>query len=331
MKKLLILLIIFVTACNNANEIGDYDGNRYRVFHPYKEGHNYSLNTLNNLNMEEVETYLMDISKEYFNPKTNYYQNGQYLKESDIKDILNEINSFEEIEVDGIKISPKYLTTIHEQNYLDSNGKLTGVSLGLVINRFQQYTNSYGATLYKELEYEEVLKIAEELTSLVLQSYRSKYDLPKTRILVGLFFQTSVKDTRPGVYTKFGITTTNTIKFKELNYSYHDLDSDYASVNDMTNYNAYSNLLENFKDLNMYVNAYAIYKDNNPVNIIINFNSVNTNENLRLYINQRINNYLINSFKYQDDIKIYIRSNNEIKSVLIKNKNQIEGNIYLLD
>ncbi len=338
MKKIVfLLLVIFVVGCesNQIDEIKNY-GNYYSVYSPYKEGvsNNYSLSTINNTNIEEVELYLMDISKEYFNPNNYYYQNGQYLKEADLKTILNDenLNNFEEIKIDGVKIKPKYISMIHEQNYLDSNGQLIGVSLGIVLNQYQAYNNSYGATLYKKVDYESLLEIGKNKASEILQYYRSQYGLTNNRILVALFFQSNPRDTIPGTYKSYGITTTNTIKFKDVNYEYNYLNSNYVSENDQNNYNAYNDLLEELKDFPyLYISAYSIYKDNNPLDIVINITSSKVSKDLLLYLNQMIREKYINNFNYNGKIGIYIKSNNLTKSILSKEKNQIDSNIYLLD
>lgn len=334
---LLIFLSLFISGCSNENldEIKNY-GNYYSIFNPYKEGvsNNYALSTLNNINIEEVELYLMDISSNFFNPNNYYYQSGQYLKESDLKNLLNEenINDSEEIEIDGIKLKPKYVTMVHEQNYLDNKGDLRGVSLGIVLNQYQSYNNSYGATLYKKMDYETLFENGQNKASKIVQYYRSQYGLPDMRILVALFFQSNPRDIIPGTYKSYGITTTNTIKFKNVNYEYNYLDSNFVSNNDQNNYNAYIDLVNEFKEMPyLYINGYLIYKDNNPLNIVININSSKVSKNLLLNLNQRISEKYLNSFNFEGKINIYIKSNDVVKSVLYKEKNQINSTINLLD
>ena len=69
MKKVYILLLtLLIVGCESKsiNSYKDID-NYYRIYTPYKDRSSvYSISTINSINMEEVETELMDISKIYY-------------------------------------------------------------------------------------------------------------------------------------------------------------------------------------------------------------------------------------------------------------------------
>ena len=118
--------------------------------------------------MEEVETELMDISKIYYDSNKLYYQSGQYLDNEFLKELLMEINDFEEIKVGDKKIKPIYITSIFEQNYLNEDGVLNGISLGITINRYQSYINEYKSISYKIVESDEVYNLVNVNITIIL-------------------------------------------------------------------------------------------------------------------------------------------------------------------
>ena len=97
MKKVYILLLtLLIVGCESKsiNSYKDID-NYYRIYTPYKDRSSvYSISTINSINMEEVETELMDISKIYYDSNKLYYQSGQYLDNEFLKELLMEINDF---------------------------------------------------------------------------------------------------------------------------------------------------------------------------------------------------------------------------------------------
>src|SRR5574344_1103469 len=98
MKKVYILLLtLLIVGCESKsiNSYKDID-NYYRIYTPYKDRSSvYSISTINSIN----------------------YQSGQYLDNEFLKELLMEINDFEEIKVGDKKIKPIYITSIFEQNY----------------------------------------------------------------------------------------------------------------------------------------------------------------------------------------------------------------------
>ena len=104
MKKLFLILLILLVGCNkqeNKIEI-NYDNTYYQVATPYKESiGSYSIR---DYDKEEVESMLMKLSTEYFKTNNSLYQEGQYLTSDEIKNLVNQFNETEEIEVDDVKI-----------------------------------------------------------------------------------------------------------------------------------------------------------------------------------------------------------------------------------
>ena len=336
MKKLLLILSLFlIVGCGkNKSEkfYESYDEEYYKIYTPYKERvGSYSLKTTNSINLKEVESMLMELSEMYFDKEKLYYQEGQYLDNDFLKKILNECNDFTDIKISNTTIKPKYITAIFEQNYLNKEGNLNGISLGIVINPYQAYTNSYGSTLYKTMDEKQVLKYVEEKISTILSSIRAEYDLNAIKILVGLFVQPSPNSMMPGVYKKYGVTNNNDIDFKETDYQYYDLDN--ISKIDTDNYQIYENLKKEMLNISptIYVSGYSLYRENKIEKMTINITYNNTNRSTILYLNQVLSQKIMPNFSSNINIKVYIKNNNEITSMLFKEKNTIQSSIYLVD
>ena len=133
MKKLFLIFLILLVGCGKKEELIEinYDNSYYQVATPYKESiGSYSIA---NYDKEEVESMLMKLSTEYFKTNNSFYQEGQYLTSEELKELINQFNETEEIEIDDIKIKPSYITSIYEQNYLTNNSFWSVVKIILII------------------------------------------------------------------------------------------------------------------------------------------------------------------------------------------------------
>ena len=113
MKKVVLVLLIFlISGCEQDVQKSkdvelNYDKEYYTVYTPYKDGanNNYVVgNSINNYNIEEIESALMYESMKYFKTNNSYYQEGQYLTEKTLKILLDNehLNSSEKITIDNI-------------------------------------------------------------------------------------------------------------------------------------------------------------------------------------------------------------------------------------
>ncbi|MCI8444870.1 MAG: hypothetical protein HFG15_00380, partial [Bacilli bacterium] len=101
MKKIGIIFVclLLLTGCgmgkkqkNKQTTNLEFDDAYYQVYEPYQKGkgNNYVVNNaVNNYDLTEVENTLMNISREYFTVKNTFYQEGQYLTETELKDLLS--------------------------------------------------------------------------------------------------------------------------------------------------------------------------------------------------------------------------------------------------
>ena len=153
---------------------------------------------------------MLRISTKNFDPKTHYFQEGQYIDKETTLAWLSRSSSKPEglnppaekglSEEQLAEEAPNYLAHIVEQNYhVMTEGKklrLAGMSIGLALNTISYSRNGTETKITdKEIE-KQGMKIAEE----VIRRLRSQEGLAEIPIAVGLFKQESRNSIVPGSY-----------------------------------------------------------------------------------------------------------------------------------
>lgn len=334
MKLFLIIFIFLITGCSNETSIIKIADEHYNVAIPYKIGvsNNYIINNMNAYDVDEVESSLMEISLLYFSKDNSFYQDGQYLDNDYLKDILSKekLNNYEEFEIDKVKIDPYYLTGIIEQNYLDSKNELKGISLGLILNPYQAYKNSSGIVLYKELEKDKILQIGNEISKKLLEELRNIKELSKTKIMIALYLQGDPNSSDKGSYVKYGITTNNEVKFNDYKEMDYYITSEYVLKNNNDIYNLFNTLEKKLKETfpRIYITGNCKYVFDKIDNIYINITSSSLSKSEVLFISQIIEDIISNNSS--SSITIYIKENNNIKAIIEKKKNR-KINTHILE
>ncbi|MEG0826415.1 MAG: CamS family sex pheromone protein [Bacilli bacterium] len=337
MKKYIyiIIFLLLITGCGKKiSQKTSLGTNYYNVATPYKKAasNNYIVNNMNSYDIDEVESSLMEISNLYFYSDTSYYQDGQYLTTDFLKKVLSKeyLNNYESFEIDGVKINPYYITGISEQNYLDIDGNLKGISLGIILNPYQSYKNKYGITLYKEVEESKIIKIGEDITNKLLLEVRKIQQLKKSKILVALYIQGSPLNNNNGSYKKYGITANNKVNFKNnMQFEYY-ITSDYVMKNNNDIYSSFISLEKELKQNipKLYLIGNCNYKNSELKNITLTITASSLSKSEILISSQIVSdNILKNNL---NNIIIYIKENNNIKAIIDKKRNE-KTNIHILE
>lgn len=308
MKKYLLLLLILLTGCGRNNNIeGIYDSAYYKVYSPYKES--VGGYTKDSYDLTDVEKTLMLLSSNYFKTNNSYYQEGQYLTNDDLKYLLNDYLNQEE----------PYIKTIYEQNYLNSDGTLKGISLAIVLDSEIEYIED-DKRKTKTISDEELIKYAKEVAPNIIKYTREK--VGNVRILLGIYI-----DSTDGKFTSFAVTSDEKLKFRDVNIESYSLNGNYVAKNDTDNYNYYIELKESLTDFDVYIDGKALYVDNKVNNITININTSYLTRGKLLYLT----NLVSENLKFNYLTKVYVNYNNKPKALLIKEENTLEVKIYLME
>lgn len=323
MKKLVsfLLICLFITGCGNENQSIkiSFDNSYYQVATPYQTASgSYSIR---DYDKEEVEKMLMMLSSEYFKINNSLYQEGQYLTTEEMKNLVTQYNTTDEIIVDDIKINPSYITAIYEQNYLATNNVLKGISLAIIVDNVQQYNQNQ----YKEIDENIVLDYALTKAWELNNYMRTKEGLQDINIVIGIYLEDDFK----GSFKYVGSTTNNNLKLDYVNYNYQLLDSNYIMNNDSNTYNTILAIKNSLNNHNVYVNSYGLYKDKEllEVHIIINKSYFKRSEILD--ISSGIANNL-NTFDGVS-VKVYLKSNGITQGFIDKESSATKIETYILE
>ena len=140
MKKIifcLFILLVAVTGCKfkskNKLESNDveatysinYNDDFYKIHKPYKKGvgKNYILNSnVVDYDVTTIEKGLIQISTNTFDVDKYYYEEGQYLTKSKLKDLLSkkELNDYGKKKINGKNVGE--YSTKEKYEYIDRNG-----------------------------------------------------------------------------------------------------------------------------------------------------------------------------------------------------------------
>lgn len=336
----LIIITLFFTGCGKAEEYVaniNYDHEYYETYMSYKEGaaNNFILTAINNnLDVEEIEVGLMNLAKNYFKVNNSYIQAGQYLSSDKIKKLLSHdfLNKTDNIVIDGVEITPKYISSIYEQNFLAGNGNLKGIAIALILNNYQEYKNSYGNVLYKQIDENIILEFGKVKAQELLVELRKIDQLKDIRIMIGLYLVSAPNSTLPGTYKYVGITKNEKIEFTKLNYQYYYLNDQFVFNNDLNTYNAFQNLKTEINNYfkQVYPVGKGLYVDNKLVKIDIDINSNYISNIEIIYLTDLIANNISKNF----DLSVYIKSNvnlnKEKKAIVVKESGTNNTNINIL-
>lgn len=254
----------------------------YGVLTPFKKSASRGL-VVNNIHtkydIQEAEEGLLRISTKNFDPKTYYFQEGQYIDRETALAWLSRSSANPEglnppaakggSEDQLAEEAPNYLAHIIEQNYhVMTEGKklrLAGMSIGLALNT-RSYSRDGTDTKIDDKEIEQQgMKIAEE----VVRRLRSQEGLAEIPIVVGLFKQESRNSIVPGTYFATAVAE----KGQSAPTGWKVVDEKYAvfpASSEINNYREVNETFAKFKqDIDTYFPSFVnvigkgFYKDGN--------------------------------------------------------------------
>lgn len=343
MKKLLLIgfVVLLLTGCKDNDNVVrkvevEFGSDYYQVAAPYKpsiSGNYVVHNVLNNYDVNDIENAFMMLSTNHFKTINSLYQEGQYLKRGELKELLSRdnLNKEKEITVNGVKINPTYLSSIYEQNYLTNNGNLKGLTIGLIFNPYQAYLTKYDSYDYEEVDLDTLEPIIIAKANEIVKYIRTKPALQKIKIVVGIYLQNHPNTMLPGGIRYFGVTNKDSVELNKVNYQHQYLNSDYVLKHDINIYNAFINLEKQLKKVKDTINisARGLYYNNKIQNIEMTVYSGTFNNGELLYLSEIISEEMVN-FDNQLNIRVIVKSNEKVVAFINKESNNLKSNVYIL-
>ena len=160
--------------------------NYYRTILPYKTSPTRGLvysrysKMKNRYDIDTFDLALMRESQSYFNPDELYFQEGQILTKPVVQQLLSkklaaaelktELESDpdyveiglnpsedEKMKIDGLEGTPTYIAYLLEQDYLNQDGEIEGITIGLALNPYQVWKNELGYEQTVQLDEAELI------------------------------------------------------------------------------------------------------------------------------------------------------------------------------
>ncbi|MGE7921428.1 CamS family sex pheromone protein [Viridibacillus sp. NPDC093762] len=309
-KGILIFIpsLVFLVSCNNNDQIIKNEENisvsstqedLYQIKQPVKFNVSRGLilnNIDNSLDINNIEMELMQLSTKYFPVDKYTFQEGQYLDKTIINQWLerkgndapsglnppkNETGDVLKDEQDN----PKILSHVLEQNFLNKNGKIKGISLAISLNEFYniQVADKKGLIHTDEVKVDvnnddvnDVEKYGKEITNKIIKDIRNNKDIPDVPIFLTLYQETHENNIIPGMFLAetFIPKGQNQIsKWTNIDKRYYAFPSNSLSELDRISSNNLTNFKEDiqkyFKNLNPKVFGRLLYKTDQLTNLKI--------------------------------------------------------------
>lgn len=329
MKKWFVLGLccLLLVGCGKKEEVSTLqsDSPYYKIASPYKE--NVGGYSLRSYDKDNVMNMLTKISKKYFKVNNSLYQEGQYLQESEIKDLLSKEKLNMTDEFFNQDLEPIFITTIYEQNYLATNGNLKGISLAIVLDNQQTYTKD-GITTTKTFNDQDVLNWGKEKAIQLVEYMRTKEELKNTKIIIGLYLGSH--SSLSGNFAYVG-EADKKISWDHVQYNYQWMDSQTIMERDLQNYNnilALKNQLKEYESISL--TSYGLYKQNTLQELYITIHSNHLMPSMIMSIEDILKESLV-SFDVSIPIHIRYQNSNTLKAYSEKKENSDILDTYLLE
>jgi protein involved in sex pheromone biosynthesis len=328
------------------------DEQYYRTLLPYKESVTRGLivsNIYSRYDIQEAETGLMRLSLNHFASDKYFFQEGQYLDKTTVREWLARSNEKEAglnpsnkgmKPAEAATKAPIYLAHIIEQNYLTKTGdkkvKLGGISIGLALNSVYYYQKEqYGATFEQAIDDKVLEKQGKKMAAQIVKRMRKMDGLGNVPITVGLYKQLSHKDIVPGTYFASATAKSGSASLSE----WEDVNEEYVRFPTESTDATYSETNDNFKTFKDDIDEYfangtnvigrGYYKDGKiqrlSIEIPIKFNGTGEMIGFTQYVASAVTS----QFKKDLQVEVSIKSSHGAEALVVKETGASEPYVHI--
>ncbi|NMH71051.1 CamS family sex pheromone protein [Bacillus sp. RO3] len=300
----------------------------------------------NRSDMDEIETGLMSLSTKHFSPDDYVYEEGQYLKDlrswlrrkSDSNksglnpplDIKEDMGWEQKMELE--KKNPMYLAYIHEQNYVDSDGKIKGISLGLALNTvdYIRVEDENKLMHFDEAKIgdKQLEAYGKKIADTVVSRVKGNKELKDVPIMISLYKLQPLNSVVSGNYISTGYVDENDKRVKKWNdvsdkYFYFPSDEGEEKDRDLHN---------RIRDLEDYVSKYfshqdiefvgkALYQKDTLNKLVIDVHTGMVKETELIGFSQAIGPEIVDYFPHTP-VYLYVKTPKGLKATIVKEVDQ---------
>lgn len=297
--------------------------------------------TSSQANSENLERGLYDLAKNIFSTEDYSIQEGQVLgeektiaflkaKSDDNPEGLNPTDSLSET-LDSYE--PRYLNAIMEYDFVDENGKIAGISIGLGMN-YSDTFNSGSETKEVEIPSEERIEQGKQMAETIVSNIRQDEAYADTPIHVAIFENEESGDLGGGTFKTDAVSSSGDSfgDWSTYNQDFvvYDVD-DAPNEEDTVSFTRFRDQIQSFYPQLSGLSGVGYYQDNEQqsVNIVINSQFDGYSEVIALS-HQAIST-ASSVFNNNIEIQIQVVTADGVRALLTRDKDSDTFNYVLVD
>jgi len=304
-------------------------------------GSGITINVSSQANAENFERGLYDLAKNIFSTEDYSLQEGQVIGEDKTIAFLN-AQSDENPEglnpsgaasktIDGFE--PYYLNSIMEYDFLDQEGNVAGISIGLAMN-YSSTFNSESETQEFEITSEERINQGKKMAEKIVSNIRQDDAYADTPIHVAIFENEESGDLGGGTYTTDAVSSSGNAfgDWSTYNQDFvvYDVD-DAPNEEDTVSFTRFRDQIQSFYPQLSGLSGVGYYQDNELQNVNIVINSQFDGYSEVIALSQQAISTASSVFNNNIEIQIQVVTADGVRALLTRNKDSDTFDYVLVD
>ena len=297
--------------------------------------------TSSQANAENLERGLYDLAKNIFSTEDYSIQEGQVIGEEktiaflkaqsdENPEGLNPSGALSET-LDGYK--PRYLNSIMEYDFVDQDGNVAGISIGLGMN-YSDTFNSESETEEVEITSEERIEQGKQMAETIVSNIRQDETYADTPIHVAIFENEESGDLGGGTFTTDAVSSSGNSfgDWSTYNQDFvvYDVD-DAPNEEDTVSFTRFRDQIQSFYPQLSGLSGVGYYQDNELQNVNIVINSQFDGYSEVIALSQQAISTASSVFNNNIEIQIQVVTADGVRALLTRNKDSDTFDYVLVD
>lgn len=292
-------------------------------------------------NAENLERGLYDLAKNIFSTEDYSLQEGQVIGEDQT---LVYLTAQSDENPDGLNPSgyasttlegfePRYLNTLMEYDFVDQDGNIAGISIGLGMNYSDIFTSD-SESEEVEITSEERIEQGKQMAETIVSNIRQDEAYSDTPIHVAIFENEESGDLGGGTYTTDAVSSSgNTFgDWSTYNQDFvvYDVD-DAPNEEDTVSFTRFRDQIQSFYPQLSGLSGVGYYQDNELQNVNIIINSQFDGYSEVIALSQQAISTASSVFNNNIEIQIQVVTADGVRALLTRNKDSDTFDYVLVD